>query len=180
MAGLRVAVIVDQARHGFWLATDGHARPDLLIDNSDPNRAVQILSETIGDKLHFGIDTSGKDSASFLLKALQRRGHSHQSLSPPPTPPSRTKRRAHLIGLAGLPKAEYSNDLKLHSVPLKLFHEVPEVGKALSEWMERLLHSGQLRAPRVLGNHFGLADVNNALDRMRNGEIRGGKLVVTV
>lgn len=65
-------------------------------------------------------------------------------------------------------------------MPLKLFHEVPEVGKALTEWMERLLHSGQLGAPRILGNHSGLADVNNALDRMRNGEIRGGKLVVTI
>lgn len=180
MAGLKVAVVVDQARHGFWLATDSHARPDLLVDNSDPNRAIQILSETIGDRLYFGIDTSGKESASFLLRALRRTCHSHHSLSPPPTPPTRTERRAHLIGLAGLPKVEYSKDLQLHSVPLKLFHEVPEVGEALSEWMERLLHSGQLRAPRILGNHFGLADVNNALDRMRNGEIRGGKLVLTV
>ncbi|KAJ3494555.1 hypothetical protein NLG97_g4009 [Lecanicillium saksenae] len=180
LAGLKVAVLVDQARHGFWLSTDSHARPDLLIDNSDPHRAVEILSATLGNKLYFAIDTNGKDSASFLLQALQRPSIQKQSPSPPPTPPNRTDRRAHLLGLAGLPKTEYSKDLQMHSVPLKLFHEVPEVGKALTEWMERLLHGGQLRAPRILGNHFGLGDVNNALDRMRNGEIRGGKLVVTI
>ncbi|KAK8146814.1 hypothetical protein G3M48_002543 [Beauveria asiatica] len=197
LAGLKVAVIVDQARHGRWLSADSHARPDLLIDNSDPDRAVDVLAATIGDALHFGIDTNGPDSASFLLKALQQRrrrhissGSSkkspHHSPSPPPTPPIpvRTERRAHLIGLAGLPKHhehhDDGKDLQMHSVPLKLFHEVPEVGRALSEWMEVLLQSGKLRAPRILGNHSGLADVNGALDRMRNGEIRGGKLVVTV
>ncbi|KAM3429741.1 hypothetical protein NHJ13734_008044 [Beauveria thailandica] len=197
LAGLKVAVIVDQARHGRWLSADSHARPDLLIDNSDPGRAVDVLAATIGDALHFGIDTNGPDSASFLLKALQQRRRNisgsgsskkspHHSPSPPPTPPIpvRTERRAHLIGLAGLPKHHHEHDdgkdLQMHSVPLKLFHEVPEVGRALSEWMEVLLQSGKLRAPRILGNHSGLADVNGALDRMRNGEIRGGKLVVTV
>ncbi|KAM3509229.1 hypothetical protein MY11210_006412 [Beauveria gryllotalpidicola] len=189
LAGLKVAVIVDQARHGAWLSADSHARPDLLIDNSDPDRAVQVLTATIGDLLHFGIDTNGKDSASHLLQALQRRRRRsneprhHHSPSPPPTPPppARTERRAHLIGLAGLPKNESDDkDLQMHSVPLKLFHEVPEVGRVLSEWLEVLLQSGRLRAPRILGNHSGLADVNGALDRMRNGEIRGGKLVVTV
>ncbi|KAM3472099.1 hypothetical protein MY8738_009021 [Beauveria namnaoensis] len=196
LAGLKVAVIVDQARHGHWLSTDSHARPDLLIDNSDPDRAVQVLTATIGDVLHFGIDTNGKESASYLVKALQRRRSNsssskksppHHSPSPPPTPPipaaRSTERRAHLIGLAGLPKMEHDDDdkdLQMHSVPLKLFHEVPEVGRALSEWMEVLLQSGKLRAPRILGNHVGLAGVNGALDRMRNGEIRGGKLVVTV
>ncbi|OAA53356.1 Alcohol dehydrogenase superfamily, zinc-type [Cordyceps fumosorosea ARSEF 2679] len=182
LAGLKVAVVVDQARHGFWLSTDGHVRPDLLIDNSDPKRAVEVLSATIGERLYFGIDTSGKDSAAFLLRALQKppSGESQQSPSPPPTPPTRTPRRRHLIGLAGLPVNEYPKELQMHSVPLKLFHEVPEVGRALSEWMEVLLHSGRLHAPRILGIHSGLADVNKALDRMRNGEIRGGKLVVTV
>ncbi|PQK13241.1 hypothetical protein BB8028_0004g01720 [Beauveria bassiana] len=199
LAGLKVAVIVDQARHGHWLSADSHARPDLLIDNSDPDRAVEVLTATIGDVLHFGIDTNGKESASYLLKALQRRRSSssssskksppYHSPSPPPTPPipaARTERRAHLIGLAGLPKMEHhdddddAKDLQMHSVPLKLFHEVPEVGRVLSEWMEVLLQSGKLRAPRILGNHVGLAGVNGALDRMRNGEIRGGKLVVTV
>ncbi|OAA40435.1 Alcohol dehydrogenase superfamily, zinc-type [Beauveria brongniartii RCEF 3172] len=205
LAGLKVAVIVDQARHGHWLSADSHARPDLLIDNSDPDRAVNVLAATIGDILHFGIDTNGKDSASFLLKALQQRRRRrnsssssssnskkspHYSPSPPPTPPiprARTERRAHLIGLAGLPKQDEHDDddddgkdLQMHSVPLKLFHEVPEVGRVLCEWMEVLLQSGKLRAPRILGNHIGLADVNGALDRMRNGEIRGGKLVVTV
>ncbi|KAM3499527.1 hypothetical protein MY10362_007218 [Beauveria mimosiformis] len=196
LAGLKVAVIVDQARHGHWLSADSHARPDLLIDNSDPDRAVDVLAATIGDALHFGIDTNGKDSASLLLKALLQRQRvrssssssgkksPHYSPSPPPTPPipARTERRAHLIGLAGLPKhdGDDGKDLQMHSVPLKLFHEVPEVGRVLCEWMEVLLQSGKLRAPRILGNHIGLADVNGALDRMRNGEIRGGKLVVTV
>ncbi|XWW96249.1 hypothetical protein V2A60_004222 [Cordyceps javanica] len=182
LAGLKVAVVVDQARHGFWLSTDSHARPDLLIDNSDPDRAMEILSATVGERLYFGIDTNGKESASFLLGALQRRRRDpRHSPSPPPTPPARVERRAHLVGLAGLPEtAENGKHMQTHSVPLKLFHELPEVGQALCEWMETLLCSGRLRAPRILGNHFGLSDVNNALDRMRNGEIRGGKLVLTV
>lgn len=180
LAGLKVALIVDQARHGLWLSTDTHARPDLLIDNSDPDRAVGILTATIGDRLYFGIDTNGKESAAYLLKALQRPGSSSQSPSPPPTPPNAPERRAHLIGLAGLPKTEHSKHLQTHAVPIKLFHEVPEIGRALTEWMERLLHCGRIRAPRILGNHFGLGEVNTALDRMRNGEIRGGKIVVTL
>lgn len=173
-------MVVDQARHGLWLSNDSHARPDLLIDNSDPNRAVSILQSTIGDKLYFGIDTTGRENATFLLRALQRSSGADQTPSPPATPPSHYERRAHLIGLTGLPKTENPLNVKMHSVPLKLFHEISEVGTALTQWLERLLQSGKLRPPRILGNHAGLEDVNNALDRMRNGEIRGGKLVVTV
>lgn len=180
LAGLKVALLVDQARHGFWLATDSRVRPDLLIDNSDPARAVEVLKATLGNQLFYGIDTNGKESAGFLLSALEQVTSSRGSPSPPPTPPKRAPRRSHLIGLAGLPQSETAGAVQMHSVPLKLFHEVPEVGKALTEWMERLLHGGLLRAPRILGSHYGLGDINNALDRMRNGDIRGGKLVVAL
>lgn len=67
-----------------------------------------------------------------------------------------------------------------HSVPIKLFHDVPEVGTALTQWLETLLRNDQLRFPRIIGIEYGLSSVNLALDRMRRGEIRGGKMVVAL
>lgn len=61
---------------------------------------------------------------------------------------------------------------------MKLYHEVAEVGEALSRWLERLLSSRALVPPRIIDVEYGLHNVNKGLDRMRKGEISGGKLVV--
>jgi hypothetical protein len=67
-----------------------------------------------------------------------------------------------------------------HTVPIKLFHEVPAVGQALVEWLERLLQEGLVTPPNIIDVQRGLGSVNQGLDRMRRGEISGGKLVVRI
>jgi hypothetical protein len=113
--------------------------------------------------------------------------------SPPATPPTSTSlslsstnsnpalpQSAHLVGLTGLPSQTAPEGVVFHTVPIKLFHEVPAVGKALVEWLERLLDQGLVAPPDIIDVEQGLGSVNRGLDRMRNGEISGGKLVVRV
>ncbi|KAL2166098.1 hypothetical protein VTG60DRAFT_3306 [Thermothelomyces hinnuleus] len=87
---------------------------------------------------------------------------------------------AHLIGLTGLPKEPAPAGVVYHTVPIKVFHEVPAVGRALVEWLERLLARGLVAPPDIIDVERGLESVNRGLDRMRRGEISGGKLVVRV
>jgi hypothetical protein len=65
-------------------------------------------------------------------------------------------------------------------VPIKLFHEVPAIGSALVLWLEKLLEKGLISPPEIIDVEQGLVSVNKGLDRMRKGEISGGKLVVKV
>lgn len=105
-----------------------------------------------------------------------------QEPTPPGTPPSdaenKVSRRTHLTGLTGLPKQQ--TGAVHHSVPVKLFHEIPEVGEALAVWLEKLLEQGLLSPPRILGVVEGLEGINGGLDRMRKGEISGGRLVARI
>ncbi|CAK7269805.1 hypothetical protein SEPCBS119000_003758 [Sporothrix epigloea] len=193
LAGLRVAAVVDTARHGLRLAghTDAYQaatttcswQPDLLIDSHDPERAVSVLRANLGSKLRFGFDTRGRESAQSLLQALACSEGPSQAQSSPPSPPATPRPSvspplSHLVGLTGLPKGAPPPGGVFHSVPIKLFHEVPAVGEALSVWLEKLLASGRLVPPVVIGVETGLESVNAGLDRMRAGEIRGGRLVV--
>ncbi|CAK7221285.1 hypothetical protein SCUCBS95973_004442 [Sporothrix curviconia] len=212
LAGLRVAAVVDTAKHGLRLA--GHTdsfqsfsssspswQPDLLVDSHDPERAVSILRASLGTKLRFGFDTRGRDTATSLLQALACSPGEKKAPSNPPSPPATPRTSdagttpaieslslsssstapsplSHLVGLTGLPKGAPPPGGVFHNVPIKLFHEVPEVGEALSLWLEKLLGSGRLVPPVVVGVDSGLESINAALDRMRAGEISGGRLVV--
>ncbi|POS71321.1 oxidoreductase [Diaporthe helianthi] len=180
LAGLKVATIVDSARHGLRLSNHKSIRPDLLIDSHDPQRAIEILKANVGEDLRFGIDTRGKDTAAKLLEALAGKGASGGTRppSPPATPRTSPALSAHLIGLSGLPKQGSVGGAVMHSVPIKLFHEVPAVGSALVTWLERLLAQGLISPPEIIDIEEGLENVNAGLDRMRNGDIRGGKLIV--
>ena len=150
----------------------------MLIDSHDEGRAVQIIRSAIGSKAKFGIDTRSKESAGLLAQSLQQPSTTTKSLSPPSTPPSDSKGlRSHLVSLAGSPKQKDLN-IVWHTLPIKLYHELPQVGRPLSLWLETLLEKGDLAFPRILDVEFGLHNINNALDRMRRGEVRGGKLVV--
>ncbi|CAK7265226.1 hypothetical protein SEPCBS57363_001473 [Sporothrix epigloea] len=210
LAGLRVAAVVDTAKHGLRLA--GHTdellsssntsppwQPDLLVDSHDPDRAVSILRASLGKKLRFGFDTRGRESAQSLLQALACSGGVDKAHSSPPSPPATSRPSvsgttlalddlslsshpstplSHLVGLTGLPKGVPPPGSVFHNVPIKLFHEVPVIGEALSVWLEKLLASGRLVPPVVIGIETGLESVNAGLDRMRAGKIRGGRLVV--
>jgi NADPH:quinone reductase-like Zn-dependent oxidoreductase len=184
LAGLKVLVVVDKAKHGLRLSNHKILRPDLLVDSHDPARAVDIIRANTNGKARFGIDTRGRDTASHLLRAL---APDHVSSAPngsPPSPPATPENSAllsaHLIGLTGLPKGDAPDGVMYHTVPIKLFHEVPEIGLALVAWLERLLEQGLVTPPEILDVEKGFESINGALDRMRRGEISGGKLVVEV
>jgi hypothetical protein len=170
--------VVDGLKHGLRLSSHATIRPDLLVDSHDPERAVQIIKANTRGKLRFGIDTRGKETATYLLKALTTEDFIKSPPSPPSTPPNSVRLRAHLIGLTGLPKADIPDGSLLHNVPIKVFHEVPEVGYALCGWLERLLETGAVSPPDIIDVQEGLESINSGLDRMRRGEISGGKLVV--
>lgn len=187
LAGLKVATVVDSAKHGLRLSNHKSIRPDLLIDSHDPRRAVDILRANVRDELRFGIDTRGRDTAATLLEALTNKGGGGGSRtdntgseppSPPATPRTSPSSSAHLIGLTGLPKQAAAEGAVLHSVPIKLFHEVPAVGHSLVTWLERLLEQGLVSPPEIIDIEEGLENVNAGLDRMRRGDISGGKLIV--
>lgn len=197
LAGLKIISVVDGAKHGLRLSSTAATRPDLLIDSHDPQRAISIVKAATGDRARFGFDTQGKDTAAHLLQSLttsfpvvstlpegkkpfQRKD---SKLPSPPSTPSESfsgTHKSHLVGLTGLPKSDLPDGVALHSVPIKLFHEVPEVGEALSAWCERLLLKGLLVPPDVVGTVNGLEGINEGLDRMRKRQISGGRLVAVL
>ena len=174
LAGMHVLLIVNQEKHGFRLSRDPALRPDLLIDSHDQDRAIAVIQGSLGGKLRFALDTQGRESATALARSLKP-SESRTSLIP--TPP-RTPTTTHLVGLTGLPKDRSTGGVVYHNVPIKLFHEVPQVGDALVQWMERLLESRLITPPDVLAVEEGLGGVNRGLDKMRRGEISGGRAVV--
>ncbi|KAF4119237.1 NADPH:quinone reductase or related Zn-dependent oxidoreductase [Geosmithia morbida] len=187
IAGLKVAVVVDHAKHGAWLSAHKNIRPDLLVDSHDPQRAVDIIRRATRGKVRAGLDTRGRETATHLLRSLlteeEAELHLDSKTENPPTPPGtpgKSTSRAHLVGMTGLPKCPSSPSYAFHAVPIKLFHEVPEIGAPIASWLGRILEKGILSPPDILGVEQGLKSVNAALDRMRNGEISGGKLVVKV
>jgi NADPH:quinone reductase-like Zn-dependent oxidoreductase len=196
LTGLKIISVVDNAKHGIRLSSTAATRPDLLVDSHDPERAIDIIKRATKDNARFGFDTVGKESAAHLLQSL---ASSASPISLPkdvqnyerkdsklPTPPSTplestgTTLHSHLVGLTGLPKTDIPEDVTLHNVPIKLFHEIPEVGEALSVWCEKLLLKGLLVPPDVVGTVDGLEAINAGLDRMRRREISGGRLVAVL
>ncbi|EOA88033.1 uncharacterized protein SETTUDRAFT_160546 [Exserohilum turcica Et28A] len=195
LVGLKIISVVDGAKHGLRLSSTPSIRPDLVVDSHNPTRAVEIIKAATNDGARFGLDTVGKETAGHLLTSLSfspssepllakdENGNAKRKdsklLSPPATPLEITSgaRRSHLVGLTGLPKTGIPGGVVPHNVPIKLYHEIPEVGEALSAWCERLLVQGLLVPPEVVGTVNGLEGINEGLDRMRRNEIRGGRLV---
>lgn len=193
LLGLRTISVLDYRKHALNnMSLDQKSiRPDIIVDNHDPQRAIEIVKSVTGDSLRFAVDTVGRETATHLMQCLRQeqppdpKEHSPSSssvdpttASSPPLPPT------HLVGLTGLPKLQPSSssnpNITFHTVPIKLFHEVPEIGEALMLWLERLLSQSLLVPPRILGVKEGFGAVNGALDEMRRGDISGGRVVVRV
>lgn len=192
LAGLRIISVVDIGKHGLRLQAQEPIRPDLLVDAHDPERAISIIRSATKNSARFGFDTQGKDTAAHLLRALASKTAllDESKFDAPkttrlPTPPSTpreasTTLRSHLVGLTGVPKTNIPAEVALHNVPIKLFHEIPEVGEALSAWCESLLLKGLLVPPDVVGTVKGLGGINEGLDRLRRREVSGGRLVAVL
>jgi NADPH:quinone reductase-like Zn-dependent oxidoreductase len=188
LAGVRVMSVLDLQKHGAVQTDfDTATRPDLLVDNSDTERAISVVRSAAKERLRFGIDFIGSKTASHLLSSLATNAENAAELSETSTindkatradSPDMKNTQSHLIGLTGLPKTGPPSGCVYHKVPIKVFHDVPEVGRSLVLWLERLLEQGLLQPPAVLSVSDGLESVNSALDKMRRGEISGGRAVV--
>lgn len=162
LAGLRVILLADGVKHGGRLS---ERQGSILVDSHDPTRAIKIVQSITKGQLRFAVDTVGKETAGYLVQMLQA--------------DVREGKRAHLVGLTGVPK-EKVDGVVYHSVPIKLFHEVPSIGLALMVWLERALGTEALALPEVELAKGGLSGINDGLDRMRRGEISGRRLVVSI
>ena len=148
-------------RHGARLSDLG---VDILVDRHDPSRATEIIRSVTKGELRFGLDTVGKETATYLQESLQR---------------STEGRVSHLVGLTGLPKIKLPG-IKYHSVPIKIFHSVESVGEKAMDWLEKLLVDEILGPPEIALADGGLEGINEALDKLRSGAISGKRLVVPI
>ncbi|PIA96261.1 Quinone oxidoreductase [Cercospora beticola] len=158
LAGLKVILVVDVAKHGARMM---ESKDFVLVDSHNAARASDIIRNLTKGQLRFGVDTVGKPTAEALAKSLQVNG----------------EKKSHIVGLAALPK-ERIPGIVYHSVPVKLFHEVRDVGLSLTAWLEQALEHSVLSLPVVESAPGGLEGINAALDRMRQGQISGKRLVV--
>lgn len=157
---LRTICIADVARHGEKLLEAG---ADLLVDRHDTGRAIAIVRGVTKGRLRFGLDTVGRDTAEKLQECLSTIAEDG--------------RKSHLVGLTGVPKVPAEN-VVLHKVPLKTFHDVAEVGESLMVLLEKLLLARRLIPPEVETATGGLNGINEALDLLRKGTISGKRVVV--
>lgn len=181
LAGLRVAVVLDAAKHGSRLYKEHSIKPDLVIDTHDPQRAIEIIRSCTRGRKRFGLDTIGKETTTFLIDALCDTATVPEPKRPDDSTSDTSEillpRHVHIVALCSAPKIQRT-DLTLHTIPIKLFHVSPEVGKALTTWLGRLLQNNTIAYPTIAGVGDGLSSINASLDKMRRGEISGGKMVI--
>ena len=159
LIGLRVIAIADLTKHQRRLVDLG---VEVQVDRYDPSRAIDIIANVANDELRYGLDTVGKETAGYLQQALNQ---------------SRGNRKAHLVGLTGLPK-EKLDGIQHHTVPIKAFHSVSGVGEDITNWLERLLVEKKFRTPEIVIANGGLGGINGALDQLRSNRISGKRIVV--
>lgn len=164
MAGLKVVGVANLDKHRRLLESLG---TDLLIDRTDLQHAKTEIASLFAGSLRFAIDTVSGETASWCqdVLAAQSSQRAHNS--------------SHLVALTGKPRTACSG-VRVHSVPIKLFHANRKVGGHLSKWLHELLDGGKLQLPEVEYVEGGLDAVNSALDRLKTGSISGKSLVVTV
>lgn len=152
--------VADIARHGKRLLDVG---ADALVDRLDIARAAEIIRGITGGRLRFGLDTVGRDTATSLQQTL----FITEANQP----------QSHLLGLTGIPKQRHPR-ITYHTVPIKIFHISETIGGSLTTWLETLLQNSSLILPEVVRAEGGLAGINDALERLRDGSISGKRIVV--
>lgn len=152
--------------------------------------AERDIQRLVPGSLRFAIDTVGSETALWCQNILASRAASRYS-SPGGAEADSSpwadstldsaagSRLSHLVALTGKPKAMCPN-VKVHTVPIKLFHTSKLVGSYLSKWLYELLDKGTLQLPDVEFVDGGLDAINAALERLRAGNVSGKRLVVRV
>lgn len=162
LAGLKVICVADAVKSGSVLVDTG---VDVIVHRNDPEEAVKIIAGiTKGKELRYGIDTVGKETANWVHAALH----------------SESTRSKHIVGLVGLPKvSDDGNNVHQHKVPIKLFHEAPAIGTALTQLLEGILQDQRLILPRVhVHRDCGMRAVNSGLQLLRAGGFDGQRIVI--
>jgi len=157
-AGMRVIAVADHNKHGQRLMTIGVER---IVDRASPEAAVAEIRRLTHGSLRYAIDCVGKLTAKYAIESLD------------------DSRQVYIVGLTGLPK-EVPNNVQLCTVPIKTFHSNPTVGIGLMRVVEELLIQKKLVLPDVEVHSGGLGAINEALDRLRRGELSGGRLVIRI
>ena len=150
--------MVDAIKHGARLVEAG---ADVLVHRSNTEEAMSIVRSITRGELRFGLDTVGKDTATMLQSTMK------------------AGTRSHLVGLTGLPK-ENPRGIIYHKVPIKMFHEFSEIGKAITTWLEQLLLSHKLSLPEKTVLEGGLGGINNELSTLREGRFNGQRIAVPI
>lgn len=132
--------------------------------------------------IRFALDTVGADTASWCQNILASRtgtqyrpslllaGSNNIALGP-------SSSLSHLVCLVAAPK-ERNVNVRTHTVPIKLFHSNCDIGRAVSGWLSKLLESGDLTLPETIYQDGGLDTIGSGLERLKNGELSGKRLVV--
>jgi hypothetical protein len=140
---------------------------DIVIDKTDLLVASREIASLTKGSLRFALDVVGKETAEWCQEILQ-------SCS---TSPSGTPAMSHLVCLTGQPRRR-SDSVKVHQVPIKLFHANPRLGSRLSKWLYCVLEAGALKPPETIFVDGGLNVIGACLDMLRRGEASGNRVVV--
>ncbi|GKU10263.1 unnamed protein product, partial [Fusarium langsethiae] len=180
LAGLKVIGVANLDKHRELLESLG---TDTLINRNDLEAASQELDRLLPGKLRFAIDTVGSSTAEWCQNALIRsrtqtagttttdREHSTGGSG------DEESRQGHLVVFTGKPKTSHP-EVKIHRVPVKLFHTHERIGTYLSGWLHELLEDSSIQLPRSEIIDGGLESINGALERLKNGDVSGSRLVI--
>lgn len=122
------------------------------------------------------MDMIGKETSAWCQTILASNTESTSS-GVPDRATQASNLQSHLVCLASAPKLREPT-VRVHQVPVKLFHENEDLGCVLSYWLYHSLKSGVVRLPEARIVDGGLEAVNSCLELMRKGEISGSRLVV--
>jgi len=203
--GLKIIAVADASRHKARLEALGagesclimdfsmllqHAPGlpsiiDVVIDKRDLDMASREIYNLARGSLRFALDMVGKETAGWCQTILHS-CHASPYLSPDPSiaegdfemEDSQSKdSKSHLVCLTGEPE-ERVHTVRVHRVPIKLFHVNARLGSRLSKWLYCLLESGALKLPQTIFVDGGLNVINSCLDMLRRGEASGSRVVV--
>lgn len=132
------------------------------------------MQKAVGASLRYAVDTVGRETADWCQRVLNATQISHQATD---SGKESKAPHGHLVGLTGLPKIPQAL-VVLHTVPIKLYHTNPVLGRVVSSWLHKLLDEGLIKPPEVEEVEGGLDSINASLDRLRRGEVSGKRLVV--
>jgi hypothetical protein len=152
---------------------------DLIIDRFDLEQAAADIDDAIAAPIRFAFDTVGAETAAWCQSVLANRRDISSCLEVEKPAVRRMFRKSpsHLICLVGSPK-ERVPSVRIHQVPIKLFHTNRDIGSVLSNWLSILLGNGRLKLPETIYEDGGLAAIGPSLDRIKRGELSGRRLVI--